>query len=50
MKPNMKPKTEPVRKCDMCGKKLRTQSFPVVNENFVVQKGLAQCKSCYSGI
>lgn len=35
-------------KCDMCNNKIIGKYFPVTNENFIVQKGLKQCESCYA--
>jgi hypothetical protein len=41
----MKPKEK--INCDSCGKPFIGEYFPMVNENFVVQKGLKQCTECY---
>lgn len=35
------------KSCDSCGKPFKGISFPIINENFIVQKGLIQCEKCY---
>ncbi len=39
--------TKSKKPCDSCGKPFKGISFPIINENFVVQKGLQQCEKCY---
>lgn len=41
--------TDKVKLCDMCGKPFTGLSFPIVNENYVVQEGLIQCGQCFTG-
>lgn len=43
----MEKETKEKTKCDSCGKPFIEIGFPVTNENFIVQKGLQQCRKCY---
>ena len=35
-------------KCDCCGKKIIGKYYPIIDENYNVQEGLKQCKTCYA--
>lgn len=41
---------EMIRLCDMCGEPFKGPSFPVVDENYKVQKGIIQCVDCSNNI
>ncbi len=42
------PDNAKVKLCDGCGKKFVGKEFPIVDENFNIQRGLKQCEECYA--
>ena len=34
-------------KCDSCGKNIKSNIHPIIDENHNIQKGLSQCEKCY---
>ena len=37
-----------MKTCDFCGKEFSGESYPVYDENFILQEGVEQCEECYA--